>query len=58
MNKKHTLELCETLINSNQKFQFVIETHLNNLDIELVKKLKAAGMVMVKVGVEPNTRSE
>jgi len=52
INKKHTLELCETLINSNQKFQFVIETHLNNLDIELVKKLKAAGMVMVKVGVE------
>ena len=44
--------MCETLINSNQKFQFVIETHLNNLDIELVKKLKAAGMVMVKVGVE------
>ena len=52
INKKHTLELCETLINSNEKFQFVVETHLNNLDIELVKKLKAAGMVMVKVGVE------
>ena len=52
INKKHTLELCDILINSNEKFQFIIETHLNNLDIDLVKKLKAAGMIMVKVGVE------
>ena len=52
INRKHTLEFCDVLVNSEEKFQFIIETHLNNLDIELVKKLKAAGMVMVKVGVE------
>ena len=52
INKKHTLELCDVLINSNENFQFIIETHLNNLDIDLVKKLKEAGMIMVKVGVE------
>jgi len=52
INKKHTLELCDVLIKSNEKFQFIIETHLNNLDIDLVEKLKSAGMIMVKVGVE------
>ena len=52
INRKHTLELCDVLIKSNDKFKFIIETHLNNLDIDLVKKLKSAGMVMVKVGVE------
>ena len=52
INRKHTLEFCDVLVNSEEKFQFIIESHLNNLDIELVKKLKAAGMVMVKVGVE------
>ena len=61
INRKHTLELCNVLISSKEKFQFIIETHLNNLDIELVKKLKAAGMVMVKVGVEsaiPNVKKD
>ena len=52
INKKHTLELCDVLIKSNENFQFIIETHLNNLEIDLVKKLKEAGMIMVKVGVE------
>ena len=52
INRKHTIELCDVLINSNENFQFIIETHLNNLDLELVKKLKSAGMIMVKVGVE------
>ena len=52
INRKHTIELCNELIESKEKFQFIIETHLNNLDLNLVKKLKAAGMVMVKVGVE------
>tara|TARA_Y100000590_G_scaffold469997_1_gene661197 strand:+ start:1763 stop:3100 length:1338 start_codon:yes stop_codon:yes gene_type:complete len=52
INRKHTIELCNVLINSKENFKFIIETHLNNLDLELLKKLKSAGVIMIKVGVE------
>lgn len=52
INKKHTLELCNLIIEKNLKFQFVIETHLNNLDDEIISVLKQSGMNMVKVGIE------
>ncbi|MDB4154077.1 radical SAM protein [Candidatus Pelagibacter sp.] len=52
INKKHTIEFCEELINRNLKIRFVIETHLRILDRELIKILKQAGLKGVIVGVE------
>ena len=52
INRKHTLELCDLLIKDNIKIKFVIETHLRILDDELLNKLKSAGLIYVKVGVE------
>jgi anaerobic magnesium-protoporphyrin IX monomethyl ester cyclase len=52
LNRKHTVRFCEEIMKSGRKFQFVIETHLNNMDEELSKLLKAAGLVMVKTGIE------
>ena len=52
INRKHTIEFCEELINRNLNIRFVIETHLRILDSELIKILKKAGMKGVKVGVE------
>ena len=46
---------------SNYKFKFVIETHLNNMDFELVSRLRQSGLEMVKVGIEsisPDTIKE
>jgi anaerobic magnesium-protoporphyrin IX monomethyl ester cyclase len=52
IDRKHTLKLCEELSNANNEFKFAIETHLKNLDIEMVKKLRSVGLEMVYVGVE------
>lgn len=52
INRKYTINLCETIIKRNLKIDFLIETHLNNLDDELILLLKQAGLKMVYVGIE------
>jgi len=52
INKKHTIEFCNELINRNLDVKFVIETHLRILDTELIKLLRKSGLKAVKVGVE------
>ena len=52
IDKKHTIEFCEKLVESNLNIQFVIETHLKILDKQLILLLKKAGLKAVKVGVE------
>lgn len=52
INKKHTIELCQLIIESKIKIKFVIETHLRLLDDDLVSIMKKAGLNYVKVGIE------
>ncbi len=52
INKKHTIEVCNKIIESKIKIKIVIETHLRLLSDDLILKLKSAGLIYVKVGVE------
>ena len=52
INKKHTLEICNKLINANRNFNICIETHLKNIDEELALMLKKSGVKLVYVGIE------
>ena len=52
INRKHTINLCEQIINQNLKISFMVETHLNNMDDEMIALLKKAGLELVYVGVE------
>ena len=52
INRKHTMEFCDALEKSRHEFKFVIETHLNNMDIELAARLRGLGLEMIKVGIE------
>ncbi len=52
INKKHTKALCEEIINQNLKITYLIETHLNNLDDEMLDLLYRSGLRMVYVGIE------
>ncbi len=52
INKKHTIEFCNELIQRKINVKFIIETHLRILDDDLIKILKQAGLKAVKVGVE------
>ena len=52
INRKYAVSLCEQIIKENLKIEFQIETHLKNLDNELILLLKRAGLRMVYVGIE------
>ena len=52
INRKYTVSLCKEIIKENLKIEFLIETHLKNLDDELIILLKKAGLKMVYIGIE------
>jgi tRNA A37 methylthiotransferase MiaB len=52
INKKHTVEFCEEVIKEKLDIRFMVETHLNNLDDEMINLLSLAGLELVYVGVE------
>jgi anaerobic magnesium-protoporphyrin IX monomethyl ester cyclase len=52
INKKHTLELCNKIIDKRLNIKFMVETHLNNLDDEMIALLSKAGLELVYVGIE------
>ena len=55
INRKYTVSLCEEIIRENLKIELLIETHLKNLDDELIILLKRAGLKMVYVGIESSS---
>lgn len=52
IDRKHTLEICDQIINSGYKFNICIETHLKNIDNEMVINLKKIGVKLIYVGIE------
>ena len=52
INRKYTVSLCEEIIKQGLKIEFLIETHLNNLDDELINLLFRAGLRLIYIGVE------
>ena len=52
INRKFTEQLCKKIIEDDLNIVFLVETHLNNLDDELIELLRKAGLKMVYVGVE------
>ena len=55
INRKHTIEFCNEVINQKLNISFMVETHLNNLDDEMIGLLKSAGLELVYVGVESSS---
>ena len=52
INRKHTISLCEEIIRQKLDITFMVETHLNNMDDEMIKLLRNAGLELIYVGVE------
>ena len=57
INRKYTVDLCKEIINSKIKISYLIETHLKNLDDELISLLKQSGLKLVYVGIGPRTQA-
>ena len=55
INRKHTIEFCNEVINQKLNITFMVETHLNNLDDEMIPLLKKAGLKLAYVGVESSS---
>ncbi len=52
INRKFTVSLCQELIKEDLNIQFLIETHLANLDDELIDLLYRAGVRLIYIGIE------
>ena len=52
INREHTVEFCNIIIESKKNFNLCIETHLKNIDNELAALLRKAGVKLVYVGIE------
>ncbi len=55
INNLQTEQLCNELKKRDLKIKFGIETHLNNLNLHLAKKLYSAGLRYVEVGIESSS---
>ena len=55
INRKHTIEFCNEVIREKLNISFMVETHLNNLDDEMISLLSQAGLELVYVGVESSS---
>jgi radical SAM superfamily enzyme YgiQ (UPF0313 family) len=55
INKKHTEELCHKILEKKLDIIFLIETHLKNLDDDLINLLSKAGLKIVYVGIESSS---
>ena len=55
INRKHTIEFCKEVIKQKLNITFMVETHLNNLDDEMIPLLRKAGLELVYVGVESSS---
>jgi len=55
INRKHTIQLCEKIIEQKLDITFMVETHLNNMDDEMILLLKKAGLSLIYVGVESSS---
>ena len=52
IDRKHTIEFCEEIIKTGIKFNICIEAHLKDIDNELVKILRNAGVKLIYIGIE------
>jgi len=52
IKRDFTASLCNEIIKQDLKIEFLIETHLNNLDEELIDLMYKAGLRLIYIGVE------
>ncbi|HBG47435.1 MAG TPA: hypothetical protein DDW94_10685 [Deltaproteobacteria bacterium] len=52
LNKSRTSEICEGILRKGLAFQWVCDTRVDRIDRELLKLMKRAGCIRVKIGVE------
>lgn len=52
INKKYTYELLEEMSSKISGLNFTIETHLNNITVDMAERLSSASVEWVKFGIE------
>lgn len=52
LHRNHILEFCEAVIDRRLDIRFYAQVRVDTIDVEIAKKLKAAGCFAVAIGVE------
>jgi len=52
LDRKHTIEICNHIIESKIKFNICVETHLKNIDEELANNFVKSGIKLIYIGIE------
>ena len=52
LNRNRILEFCEAVIDRRLDIRFYAQVRVDTIDVEIAKKLKAAGCFAVAIGVE------
>ncbi len=55
-DRNRIVSLCKTLITNNNKVKWIIQTHLNNLDQELLTLMSNAGCISIGIGIESGSQ--
>ena len=55
-NRKTVEELCDFLIKKSYNFKWTCQTRPDLLDIEILKKMKSAGCVLIHTGIETGSQ--
>jgi len=56
VNPKRVIEICDMIIDEKLKITWAIRARINTVNLEMLKKLKAAGCVRINYGVEAGTQ--
>jgi radical SAM superfamily enzyme YgiQ (UPF0313 family) len=56
LNRKHVIELCNEIITRNLKFKWEAPTRVDSLDLELLKIMKRAGCMRLRLGIESGSQ--
>src|SRR5208283_4131656 len=52
LNRKRILEFCQAVIDRRLDIRFYAQARVDTIDVEIVRKLKAAGCFAMAIGVE------
>jgi len=52
LNKNRTIEVCEGVLKKGLNIQWVCDTRVDRLDKQMLKLMKKAGCIRIKIGVE------
>ena len=56
ISKDWVMEFCNELIKQNIKLKWICQARVNTMDLEMLRKMKSSGCMLVNVGFESGSQ--